>query len=304
MMTRTREEADVNSPRSLCLVVLLLCFVGCGDDDDENPMEPEFVTISGIVRNIDDASIAVGVGVSLLGTEYRDDVATGTDGRYSLRIPKGATLQLHTDDFDLSKADEWFPMINADLPAIVANEDMLDWPIHTCPQPGFNNAWSVETWNEYLADYDSANGDLSEAPSAAAASGVLVILCIDCDTDADLWPGIVGLKITSGDPAFPIAYVNAGGLGPPNFVHPASVMATDGSGFAISWGDPDFTGESVDLSFMDTMLERDYRFMSPFSCPVRPGTVTLLWPTVVDGVPNKTFRDCACGIELFPCDER
>lgn len=286
--------------RALAACVAALFVVSCSDDGGNSPTGPELVTISGIVRNIDTGEFAVGVRVNLLDTEYKDEVATGTDGAYSLQIPKGSILYLNTEDLDASKADQWFPMINVDLPPVVANGDMLDWPIHACPQPTLTPTGSVATWDEYLRDYDDDNGDLYSVSKAADSKGVFVILSADFISSDNTWPSFADLTVSSGSPDFRISYVNCGRLGADQFIHPATRTTMDGCGFAISWGEPSFGGSSVDLTFTDTNTSRGYNFV-PLSCPVRPGTSTLVWVAAIDGVPNRTFREGACAIELFPC---
>ncbi len=112
-----------------------------------------------VVRNIDTAELAHGVRVHLLDTQYADDVPTGTDGAFELNVPKGSTLWLVTDDFSAS-TDTLYPMINGDIPPVVANDDIFDMPIHACPERVGQPSSSLAVYDAYLANQDAANGDI------------------------------------------------------------------------------------------------------------------------------------------------
>ena len=109
--------------RAMIVLVLIALLLPACEDDSTSGGPVELVTIAGVVRNVDDASAAVGVRVRQWGTTYADDVATGTDGAFELKVPRGTKLTLYTDDFN-STTDVWFPLINVDIVPIVANDDV------------------------------------------------------------------------------------------------------------------------------------------------------------------------------------
>src|SRR4051812_20047669 len=82
------------------------------------------VTVSGVVVNIDALKPAEGAKVYLLSD---DSVTTATavdsTGAFTLQVPKGAKLQLATDDFD-SSVDHYFPLVNFDPTRLTADADV------------------------------------------------------------------------------------------------------------------------------------------------------------------------------------
>ncbi len=62
------------------LVLILASATGCSDSSTS----PDMVTLSGVVRNVDNGSFAEGVQIYLLDTEYRDDVATGNTDTFDV----------------------------------------------------------------------------------------------------------------------------------------------------------------------------------------------------------------------------
>ncbi len=296
-------------PRAAVLIALALGCLSCGE---KHPTEPELVRISGHVTNVDTRQRAPGVRVRLLDTDYADEVATGTDGAYALRIPKGSDLLLVAEDFD-PQQHVWFPVINVDLPIQRADQDIDDWPVHACPVSHAPTHGSVASWDNYLANGDGANGDLFVPTSSAASSGILSVLVVQAvSNDCTLWQ-VDGVRFHSDTPFFPDGYVRADHIfGPslgtpdpalgPDIMFPSTRADTDSSGWYLSFGDPAFSGTEVTLTVSDAKPGRGLAFSSPWVLPVRPGTITLALAAVIDGVPNKTVRDFLlyCGIPPVP----
>lgn len=273
----------------------------CSDDETTGPTA-DMVTIAGMVVNVDDFSLVEGVRVSLLDSPYADDFPTGTDGQFELQVPRGSKLLLKTDDFDRNRKDDWLPLINVDVPNVVANDDILGWVIHACPvsQCADGDTGSVAYWDNYLQNGDQSNGDLFVPTSTAFTSGVIAVLNVFCENLSLVAPE--DMSVTTNAPEFPIGYMKKGPGGfpvlactSPDVVHPASRTTTDSSGWVMSFGDRSFTGDTVELTFTDMDGQRGFAFVSPLEVPVRPGTLTLVWAIAVDGVPNKTILD------ILPC---
>ncbi len=288
--------------RGLVQLLVLGTAAGCGDDSSTSV---DLVTVRGIVRAIDTGVPAPNTKVTLLGTSYSSP-ETGTDGAYVIRIPRGSKLELYTDDFSPSMADESFPLINVDVPAIVASANIDDWSIHTCPQTAAPGAGSVAIWDQYLALADDQNyGDRYVSTTSAATSGVVSILAWGCEGGAQANP--TGLEFDFESPAFPVGYGKwkfmANNLDPAvgtDLLYPVDRAVCDTSGWVLSWGDPAFTGTTVRTTVRDTSSARGLAFVSPFDIPVRPGTISLVWYCYVDGQANKTFKEMAQCIGLLP----
>ena len=107
------------------LLGFVLLLTNSCSDDNTGVNGGGMVTIAGVVRSIDDGSLAEGVLIRQLDTDYVDEVATGSDGKYELRVPKGTKLLLHADDDPASGQDKWFPFINVDIPSVVVNDDSV-----------------------------------------------------------------------------------------------------------------------------------------------------------------------------------
>ena len=301
MSALTNIRIRLSSAVALAVVVL----VGCSEDDPVANGE-DLVTISGIVRNIDNRQPAKGIRVSLLGTSYSDNVATGDDGRYSLKVPRGSELHLHTDDFD-TQNDTWIPLINIDLPAVTADTDFLDFPIHSCPQSqcpnDINDGRSVAIWDLYLQNIDPTKGDRFVPTSPNNAAGTIVLLMGDC---AGVNPDSLGtqdrdsIAVTTNAPEFPVAYLKAGSGAfhclDGDFIHDATRTMSDVAGYGISWGDPAFTGQTVELTITDMKAQPYRMFVSPVEVPVRPGTLSLTWVVTNDGQPA-TLKESFCGCQ-------
>jgi hypothetical protein len=260
------------------------------------------VTIAGVVMDIDKQVPAVGIRVSQLGTSYSDAVATGTDGAFEIKVPKGTPLALRTDDFYAGRTNKWVPLINVDWPNVVANRDMLDELIHACPftqcATSPDTSGSVAIWDVYLQEGDQNNGDMFVPTSTAIASGTIVISIWTCDNGQA--SDVPGFSVTSNVPEFPFCYINKDKLFFPDFalcsngldfVFPPSQTSTDDWGHAYSWGDPAYTGNSVKLTMTDTDPQRGLDWQSPFEVPVRPGEITLIQPSAIDSVPNRSLVD-------------
>ncbi|MEE9268976.1 MAG: hypothetical protein V3V49_01835 [Candidatus Krumholzibacteria bacterium] len=291
----------------LWLVVSLVGVVafvapGCGDDETTGPTI-DMVTIAGMVMNVDTGEPAPGIRVSLLDTPYADDLATGTDGAFELQVPRGSELLLKTDDFNRNRKDDWFPLINVEVPTVVANGNMLNWRIHACPvtQCADGDTGSVAYWDNYLQNGDQNNGDIFVPTNSAFTSGVITVIYWFCDNGVETSPA--GLSVTTNVPEFPVCYMKEGTqtwfpelvCTSPDVVYPASRATTDSSGWVMSFGDRDFTGDTVELTLTDTDPQRGFVFPPPFDIPVRPGTLTAVFALAVDGVPNKTV------VELLTC---
>ena len=284
--------------RSLrCAIVLMAVLVvaSCGDDQATNTDTP-MVTIAGVVRNIDTAELAHGVRVHLLDTQYADDVPTGTDGAFELNVPKGSTLWLVTDDFSAS-TDTLYPMINGDIPPVVANDDIFDMPIHACPESVGQPSGSLAVYDAYLANQDAANGDIFVPLGVSDASGIAVFPFWGCEGGAQVLSGNT-FGVSSNQPAFPVAYVDAtcilvNGWDPTcnPIMHPSTRLVTDDvAGLAVSFGAPGFTDKSVTFTFDDTLSTRNLQW-PPIIIPVRPGALSLAWPVWIDGNTNVSFKE-------------
>jgi hypothetical protein len=278
----------------------------CDCDDDDNPTAPnvQLVTIRGIVRDIDFGLPAAGVKVSLYADPtYADVVETGTDGRYSIQVPAGSPLVLYTDDFDPG-ADAWFPLINCDVPVLNVDQlpqaDRDDWPIHACIHTVPGQPGSVASWDDYLANWDDPNnGDIFNAASSANSGGIIVTLNFGCD-DATFAPHD-SMSISTSSAAFPVAYWKLDHImtftGPDVF-HPSSRTVTDGFPVSVSFGDSNATETSALLTFADMKAGRNLAWQ-PYTCPVRKGTISLVWSLSIDGTPNKHFREVGICSGLF-----
>jgi len=229
-------------------------------------------------------------------------VPTGTDGVFSLEVPKGSPLYLHTDDFDTSN-DNWIPLINIDSPVVVANSDMLDFPIHCCPQTTCKSPadslfdGSVAIWDNYLQNGDQNNGDMFVPTSPNNSGGTIVMLMGDC-------PNSDSVSVTTSAPEFPVGYMLADKTFPsddgslscgygPDYFYPSTRTTSDPSGFAVSFGDPAFAGQTVTVTITDALSQPFRNFSSPVEVPVRPGTLSLVWPLTVNGQPA-TFKEWGC----------
>ncbi len=274
--------------------------VGC-DDDEIVGGDVTLVTVQGIVVNVDDATIAQGVLVSLLDTEYTDAVMTGTDGAFSIDVPEGSELLLFTDDPPTAKADNWFPLINVEMPLVVANEDIEGLIIHACPATSGTAGGSVAIWDDYLANQDDqTNGDAFAATSSAASAGIVTALFWECDAIAGASPDerfLEGIQVTASSTDFPMCYpLNSRTFGVDLAVQSESICEsadseTDVNGWALSFGDPASTDDSIEITIVDTNVGRALSFESPATIPVRPGTISLVWGIVVDGVLNVSVND-------------
>jgi len=266
----------------------IVAFVACSESN-----APDLVTITGTVRNIDTAQPAPGVRVSLLDSGYADDVATGADGAYSLKVPRGSVLYLYTDDFDPT-TDVWFPFVNVDVPAVVANDNVLDFAIHSCPQT-LGGTGSVDRWASHLGTYDDANEDRFVPTHPASSSGVLVVnIWLWSSATPDGWVSSEGLSVSIPDGAFPVAYLNSAKWSDPtalDFLYPSSRTTDDGSGLVLSFGDPAYPKTTLEVRISDPDMVGGRDFPSPFSVPVRPGTITMAHLVAIDGVPGYSFDE-------------
>lgn len=268
---------------SLGLAALVLA---CEDD----PVDDGMVTIAGKVRNVDTGEFAAGVRVRLYGTQYADEVASGSDGSYELRVPQGSKVLLYTDDFSSSN-DTWFPFLNVDIRPVHANEDILDWPIHACPWsiPGVDTVGSVTIWSNYLENCDDTeNGDIFEPISPESARGIVSVLFLDCNFN-----GIDSIGVAIDPLGAPVAIARDAIMrcqtGPPvalecNLFHPDTVTWTDGPcwSWAQSFLDDSFSGTSVTVMLTDLKGNRGVSFPSQFNVPVAPGMISFVPVGVFD----------------------
>lgn len=294
-------------------LIAVVMFVGfsCSDDVTKAPPGVDLVTISGIVRNIDTFVPAEGVRISLLGTNYSDEVPTGSDGGYLLKVPRGSELILLAEDFDPS-TDSYIPLIHQDVPGFIANEDLPNFPVHACPQTvcGLDTLGSLGIFDMYLDQGDQLNGDLFVPTSVADAAGTLAIMTNFC-TDG-VGETSAGMTYSFDAPEFPICYLDGNKIVtndmawfcPPDPVvaYPSTRTTTDDWGAALSWGDPAFVGDTVDLTIIDSDPLRAYQFGSPVPVAIRPGTITVVWVTAVAGIPDRPMHEMmACyGIGKLP----
>ena len=272
--------------RAMIVLVLIALLLPACEDDSTSGGPVELVTIAGVVRNVDDASTAVGVRVRQWGTTYADDVATGTDGAFELKVPRGTKLTLYTDDFN-STTDVWFPLINVDIVPIVANDDVLDLPIHACPRLPPGDTGSLPIWDRYLLSCDDTeNGDLFEPTSSNEAGGVVAILTPNaCD-----FAGYDSLTCDLGVPEAPMGYMSTilgwTNQGTPysttcNVFEPGSVTQTSVIGWAQSFLDETSSHSRLTLTVTDNST-RGLVFPSA-EVPVAKGVISLLLVGVIDG---------------------
>jgi len=272
--------------------------ISCSDDDND-PVGPQLITISGKVRNVDTGEFAVGVRVSLYGNlSYADGAPTGTDGAYTIQVPAGSSVVLRTDDFDPA-TDAWFPLLNCDVPVInvdqLSEADRNAWPIHACPQTQAPQRGAVAIWDYYLANADDqTNGDLFAATTSANSGGVLSIVHSGCDSGAQA--SYDSISVSSSSASLPIAYMKAGWrqdpANGPDCIHPSTRTVTDRNGWAISFGDSNATDSTVVLTFSDMKPGRGLTW-GPYECPVREGAISMVWALSIDGVTNKAFKETA-----------
>jgi hypothetical protein len=285
------------------MAVSVVSFLGIGCEDDPATTEDNMVTIAGTVRNVDGGSIAADVHVRQWGTSHEDDVPTGTDGKFELEVPRGTKLALVTDDFNPA-IDEWFPMINVDIVPIVANDDILDLPIHACPNIPPGPVGSLAIWERYLSDCDDTeNGDLFQPTSIADAGGTVAILTLDCT-----FAGFDSISCDIGLAEAPIEYMNAAVFipnpdGPAvsqcNIFHPESVNQMDAAGWAQGFFDTTLTASSVTITFTDNKASRGIQFPGPITVPIGKGVVSLMLVGIYD---NKavSFPTLAKECGFFP----
>jgi len=284
---------------SLLGVITFIAF-SCGEDEAVVPCEDGLVTIAGRVINIDTQLPAPGVRVTLLGTGFRDEFASGTpSGDYELKVPKGSKLVFITDDYDTNE-DNWVPLINIDHPNVVANGNMLNWRIHACPRTqcgpdSSTDVQNVAVWDNYLQNGDQNNGDMFVPTSVAEAGGTIMVSIWHCIGGQD--SEVPGFSVTSNAPEFPFGYKYAAVhtcADGPDIMHPPSRATTDLWGQAYSWGDPAYTGDTVEITIADMDTLRGLTF-DPIELPVRPGTITFIFPAAIEGVANKSL------CEAFTC---
>jgi hypothetical protein len=291
------------------LLVVAACMLAiplASCDDNNSPPPVDLVTVAGHVRNVDNAQLASGVRVSLYGTTYQDEVATGTDGAYSLRVPRGSKVELYTDDFD-SANDTWFPLVNVDPVPTFANQDIVDWPIHCCPNAPANG--SVAAWNNFLQNSDDANGNRFVPTVCTQSGGIISIVFLEGINQLQVLPNLDSVSVASSSPAFPNGFVRLENFfsptGPdpslgPDILYPSSRTFTDGSGAFFSFGDPANTATTVTLQITD-VTGRGPAFATPWVVPVRSGMITLILSGTMDDVPSGNFREFACWANMFPC---
>lgn len=286
-------------------IVLGALVLGCSDDD-ENPVGPQMITISGTVRNIDTATPAAGVRVTLFESPYSDTRPTGTDGKYSIQVPAGSKLLLYTDDFDLG-TDAWFPLINTDVPTITVDQlsaaDRAAWPIHCCPQTHAPAVGSVAFWDDYLANADNqTGGDIYAAETCARSGGIVSIVFANCSS------GVLGfldsMAVSTSSAAFPMGYMREevwlfGTEQGPNVAHPAGWTGTDSCGIAASIGDSSATDSILTLTITDLKSSRGF-IAGPYDVPVRHGTISLILATSIDGVVHHFKETAICGGWITP----
>ncbi len=237
--------------------------------------------------------------VTQLGTDFEDSTPTGTDGQYVIQVPRGTQLLLHTDDFDTGTDDTWFPFINSDHPGTIANEDIDDWLIHACPHVVDPAKGSVPAWDNFLQNWDDANGD-RYTPATALESGGIVALVFLGWENGD-WASAEGMSVSIDDDACPEGYCNAANffgknaipdpaLGPDILYAPGTVE-TDAAGAFFSFCDAATAGDEVELTLIDNDANRALDWESPFRVPIRPGTITIVLPCFMDGVPDIPVSD-------------
>jgi hypothetical protein len=275
---------------------------GCGCPDP--PVEPSgTVQIVGQVRNVDNGRPAPGVRVTLWGHEGPTSAETDSEGNYRITVPVGATLLLHTDDFD-STNDVWFPLINAELPSLTATEPLTDWTIHACPRSTCPEVGSVGVWDDYLENDDDANGDLFEPTRSADSGGILSVLLFEVwhrEAEGDtVFNGMADIEVSVSDPDLPAGYMRSVftkqgtphcELADPVALFPSTRTVTPGeTGWALSFAPSGFDREHVAVSFRDTLSSREHD-ITPYIVPMAPGTITLTLGGSLNGVPNQRFAD-------------
>ena len=278
---------------TVLVVALLACslpFSGCDNNDDT-------VLLSGIVRNVDLSIPAPGIRVTLWDTDFKDDVATGTDGKFAIRVPRGSQLLLATDDFDTSQ-DLWFPLLNVEYPATIVSEDMTDLAIHACPRSVCPELGSVAAWDNYLQNGDANNGDLFEPSSSAACTAIVSMIVLGAEAGAQTFAD--SMRITLDAPELKVAYLRGDRVFDPNgtpdcslgpdITFPGSATETDPYAFVVSFGGSNFSGDEVELTLTDIKASRALNWTNPTRVPVAPGVISLLFPCFVDSQANVPFK--------------
>ena len=286
------------------LVAIVGLFAGSCGDDGTGPTE--LVTIARIVRNVDNGTFAPGVRVRLYGTSFSDEVATGSDGAYSLRVPLGSKLQLITDDFD-SAIDTWFPTLNVDAVPVFANHDLLDWPIHACANAA--GGGSVAAWDNFLAHADDTSGNRFVPATSTQSGGIISIIFAEGVGGARILPNLDSMVVASNSAAFPNGFArlekffNATGPDPslgPDILFPNSRTFTDAAGAYFSFGDPANTSPVISLQVSDAS-GRVAPFSTPWEIPVAPGMISMVITGTMNGVMAGNLREFACWAHMFPC---
>jgi hypothetical protein len=267
---------------------------GCDSDDDK----VQLVLITGTVINIDTATAAKGVRVALLDSEFSAEVPTGDDGSFTIRVPEGSVLYLVTEDFNTATSDDWIPLINIDTPGVVASGPIENLLVHACPHSSGNATGSEAVWDSYLAGEDDANGDRFVPTVSDDSGGNVVLLAQSCNGTS--FVSVDSLFVNFNNPLFPTAYFNSDELfasGLDTMVTPKAYPpdhGTDSSGWVMSFGDPSYGGGILTATITDMRASRDWIF-GPAEIPVRPGTISLVWAVILDGVTGNSLQD------LLPC---
>lgn len=287
----------------LLFLASIVLFSACGSGDDSaGTGDP--VTVSGIVANIDDGSIAEGVKVYLIDHESDivSETTTGADGAFSVEVPAGSDFLLVTDDFD-SADDAWIPTINFDpIHKATIEEATSDIIIHACPKSSGTQKGSVAALDNYLENA-TENAGLFDVTSVATGKGVLLVFI---ESNSGGFGLTTGISLESDDTDCKVGYVSPTAfydenlipdpaLGPNAFL-PSTTESTDGSGTAAIFCSD---SSSFQMTLSDTDTARALDFGGPYDVPVRTGAVTLVIGGSIDGVGRKTFAEVATAAGLL-----
>ncbi len=289
---------------------LVVGFVGCGGDDDE---DATLVSVSGVVLDVDTLELVPNVCVFLL--DHEDDYiseATNEQGEFTVQVPQGSPFLLVADDCEAPMADDtgrWYPTLNADIihtPTI--DENQTGHPIHissnisTYDAEGANQGANAAYMNyfenaendaDFFSPVTSLHGDTN--------NGWIFLSTFWVDTESETFfedgTGQTGTIASPNADACPVGYfdfpdVTADGeaidatLGP-DILQAGGGTGTDETYAFITFCSDELTGTSVDLTLDSpnhTPTSVTYEDL-----PVRPHMCTLLFPSSIDGesVPIK-----------------
>jgi hypothetical protein len=297
------------APQRFLLALTLITLAtgaGCSEDD---PVGDDTVLVSGVVIDADRLTPAEGVRVTLLSDErIVSTEPTGTDGAYTMRVPRGTVFQTITDDFDPG-TDDWYPMINVDYPGNTIMGPRDDLLIHACPTAGSfpkddddlpSGSGSIAAFDQYLSECNDLSFPQLSISSTEDANGIVVFYALgsvgkSCRETVDL-------SISLDDDKVEIVYQD----GSKDWITPerdtcwmqplSAGMKTDVSGTAFGFAGPGFSPGNVTLNIVDENVDRGLVYPS-FDVPLRRDAITLVFAGRIDDQGGRLAVDplCDCG---------